>query len=146
MTAEIRIKMLDKELQVPRYAHPGDAGLDLPSRADMVLEPGQRAMVPTGIAVAIPPGFAGFVLPRSGLAARHGIALVNSPGLIDSGYRGEVTVIMINTDGAEPFRIRRGDRIAQLVIQRVEEVNLVEVQDLDDTTRGDGGFGSTGVA
>jgi len=112
----------------------------------MVLEPGQRTMVPTGIAVAIPPGFAGFVLPRSGLAARHGIALVNSPGLIDSGYRGEVTVVMINTDRAEPFRIRRGDRIAQLVIQRVEEVKLVEVPDLDDTSRGDGGFGSTGVA
>ena len=138
--------MLDKELPVPRYSHPGDAGLDLPSRTDMVLEPGQRAMVPTGIAVAIPPGFAGFVLPRSGLAARHGIALVNSPGLIDSGYRGEVTVIMINTDKTEPFRIRKGDRIAQLVIQRVEEVKLTEVQDLDDTSRGEGGFGSTGVA
>jgi len=146
MTAEIRIKMLDKTVPVPRYAHPGDAGLDLPSRVDMVLEPGQRAMVPTGIAVAIPQGFAGFVLPRSGLAARHGIALVNSPGLIDSGYRGEVTVVMINTDKAEPFRIRRGDRIAQLVIQRVEEVKLTEVQDLDDTSRGEGGFGSTGVA
>jgi len=145
MTAEIRIKMLDKELPVPRYAHPGDAGLDLPSRTDMVLEPGQRAMVPTGIAVAIPPGFGGLVLPRSGLAARHGIALVNSPGLIDSGYRGEVTVIMINTDKTEPFRIRKGDRIAQLLIQRVEEVKLTEVQDLDDTSRGEGGFGSTGV-
>src|SRR5215467_7195373 len=146
MTAEIRIKMLDKELPVPRYAHPGDAGLDLPSRSDIVLEPGQRAMVPTGIAVAIPPGFGGLVLPRSGLAARHGIALVNSPGLIDSGYRGEVTVIMINTDKTEPFRIRKGDRIAQLLIQRVEEVKLTEVQDLDDTSRGEGGFGSTGVA
>ena len=137
--------MLDKTVPVPRYAHPGDAGLDLPSRVDMVLEPGQRALVPTGIAVAIPQGFAGFVLPRSGLAARHGIALVNSPGLIDSGYRGEVTVIMINTDKTEPFRIRKGDRIAQLVIQRVEEVKLTEVQDLDDTSRGEGGFGSTGV-
>jgi dUTP pyrophosphatase len=146
MTAEIKIKLLDENLPAPRYAHPGDAGLDLVSRADLVLEPGQRAMVPTGIAVAIPPGFAGFVLPRSGLAARHGIALVNSPGLIDSGYRGELTVVMINTDRTEPFRIRRGDRIAQLVIQRVEEVRLVQVQDLDDTPRGEGGFGSTGLS
>jgi dUTP pyrophosphatase len=146
MTAEIKIKLLDDELPVPRYSHPGDAGLDLPSRVDMVLEPGQRAMVATGIAVAIPPGFAGFVLPRSGLAARNGIALVNSPGLIDSGYRGELTVVMINTDRTEPFRIRRGDRIAQLVIQRVEEVTLIHAQDLDDTSRGKGGFGSTGLS
>jgi len=102
-------------------------------------------MVPTGVAVAIPAGFAGFVLPRSGLAARHGIALVNSPGLIDSGYRGEVTVVLINTDRGEPFQIRRGDRIAQLVIQKVDEVRLIQVADLDDTTRGPGGFGSTGL-
>jgi dUTP pyrophosphatase len=146
MTAEIKIKLLDEGLQVPRYAHPGDAGLDLPSRADIVLEPGERAMVPTGIAVAIPSGFAGFVLPRSGLAARHGISLVNSPGLIDSGYRGEVTVIMLNTDRATPFQVRRGDRIAQLVIQKVEEVSLTVVQDLEDTSRGESGFGSTGLS
>jgi dUTP pyrophosphatase len=146
MSAEIKIKLLDPGIPVPRYAHPGDAGLDLPSRADIVLEPGQRAMVPTGIAVAIPVGFAGFVLPRSGLAARHGIALVNSPGLIDSGYRGEVTVVMINTDSVQPFQIRRGDRIAQLVIQRVEEVTLTQVEDLDVTSRGEGGFGSTGLS
>jgi len=146
MPPEIKIKMLEEGLPVPRYAHNGDAGLDLPSRSDIVLQPGQRAMVPTGIAVAIPAGFAGFVLPRSGLAARHGIALVNSPGLIDSGYRGEVTVVLINTDQAEPFRIRRGDRIAQLVIQRVEGVVLTQVKDLDDTSRGGGGFGSTGLS
>jgi dUTP pyrophosphatase len=146
MTTEIKIKLLDEGLPVPRYSHPGDAGLDLPSRADMVLEPGQRAMVPTGIAVAIPEGFAGFVLPRSGLAARHGIALVNAPGLIDSSYRGEVTVVLINTDRAKPFQIRRGDRIAQLVIQRVQEVRITPVKDLDDTSRGEGGFGSTGLA
>jgi len=146
MPPEIKIKMLEDGLPLPRYAHNGDAGLDLPSRSDIVLEPGQRAMVPTGIAVAIPAGFAGFVVPRSGLAARHGIALVNSPGLIDSGYRGEVTVVLINTDRAEPFRIRRGDRIAQLVIQRVEGVVLTQVQDLDDTSRGEGGFGSTGLS
>jgi len=146
MAAEIKIKLLDLGLSVPRYAHPGDAGLDLPSRVDIVIGPGQRAMVPTGIAVAIPEGFAGFVLPRSGLAARHGIALVNSPGLIDAGYRGELTAIMINTDRSEPFQIRRGDRIAQLVIQRIEEVTLTQVEDLDDTSRGHGGFGSTGLS
>jgi dUTP pyrophosphatase len=146
MSVDIKIKVLEEGLTVPRYAHPGDAGLDLPSRADMVLEPGQRAMVPTGIAVAIPAGFAGFVLPRSGLAARHGISLVNSPGLIDSGYRGEVSVVMINTDRSAPFQIQRGDRIAQLVIQKVEEVSVSQVQDLDDTSRGEGGFGSTGLS
>jgi len=146
MPPEIKIKLLEEGLPVPRYAHNGDAGFDLPSRSDIVLEPGQRAMVPTGIAIAIPAGFAGFVLPRSGLAARHGIALVNSPGLIDSGYRGEVTVVLINTDRAQPFQIRRGDRIAQLVIQRVEGVVLTQVQDLDDTSRGEGGFGSTGLS
>jgi len=137
--------MLDDGLAVPRYQHPGDAGLDLPSRIDCVLEPGERAMVPTGVAVAIPAGYCGFVLVRSGLAARHGIACVNSPGLIDSGYRGELTVILLNTDRREPFHIKRGDRIAQLVIQRVEEAVAVRVDDLEKTQRGDGGFGSTGV-
>lgn len=130
---------------MPRYQHAGDAGLDLPSRVDAVLEPGERATIPTGIAVAIPGGYAGFVLPRSGLASRHGIALVNSPGLVDSGYRGEMAIVMINTDRREPFHIKRGDRIAQLVILRVEEVCLIKVESLDDTSRGDGGFGSTGT-
>src|SRR5512132_633681 len=142
---EIQIKLLDEDLPMPRYQHEGDAGLDLPSRVDYVLEAGARAMIPTGIAVAIPAGYAGFVLPRSGLAARHGIALVNSPGLVDSGYRGEMPIIMINTDQREPFHIKRGDRIAQLVIQRVEEVTLMRVDELNETSRGAGGFGSTGT-
>jgi dUTP pyrophosphatase len=141
---ELKIKMLDKDLEPPRYQHPGDAGLDLASRVDCVLEPGERAMVPTGVAVAIPGGYCGLVLVRSGLAARHGIACVNSPGLIDSGYRGELAVILLNTDKREPFHIKRGDRIAQLVIQRVEEAIALQVDELDATQRGDGGFGSTG--
>jgi dUTP pyrophosphatase len=141
---EVQIRLLDEDLPMPRYQHEGDAGLDLPSRVDYVLEPGERAMIPTGIAVAIPRGYAGFVLPRSGLASRHGIALVNSPGLVDSGYRGEMAIIMINTDKHEAFHIKRGDRIAQLVIQKVEEVTLSKVDELDDTSRGSGGFGSTG--
>jgi dUTP pyrophosphatase len=141
---EIQIKLLDKDLTMPRYQHDGDAGLDLPSRIDFVLEPGARAMIPTGIAVAIPQGYAGFVLPRSGLASRHGIALVNSPGLVDAGYRGEMSIVMINTDKREPFHIKRGDRIAQLVIQKVVEARTVQVNELDTTSRGEGGFGSTG--
>ena len=141
---ELRIKLLDDGLAMPRYQHDGDAGLDLPSRVDLVLEPGERAIVPTGLAVAIPQGYAGFVLPRSGLASRHGIALVNSPGLVDSGYRGEMAIVMINTGKHEAFHIKRGDRIAQLVIQRVEDVSILKVDDLDETSRGAGGFGSTG--
>jgi dUTP pyrophosphatase len=141
---ELRIKLLDDGLPMPGYQHDGDAGLDLPSCVDLVIEPGERAMVPTGIAVAIPRGFAGFVLPRSGLASRHGIALVNSPGLVDSGYRGEMSILMINTDKHEAFRIKRGDRIAQLVIQKVEDVSIILVDELDETSRGAGGFGSTG--
>ena len=141
---EIQIKLLDEDLPMPRYQHEGDAGLDLPSRVDYVLEPGERAMIPTGIAVAIPRGYAGFVLPRSGLASRHGIALVNSPGLVDAGYRGEMAIIMINTDKREAFHIKRGDRIAQLVIQKVVEATTIQVSELDATSRGAGGFGSTG--
>jgi len=141
---ELEIKLLDEGLPMPRYQHEGDAGLDLPSRVDYVLGPGERAMIPTGIAVAIPRGYAGFVLPRSGLASRHGIALVNSPGLIDSGYRGELAIVMINTDKHSSFEIKRGDRIAQLVIQQVVESRTVQVRELGDTSRGVGGFGSTG--
>ena len=141
---KIQIKLLDEDLPMPRYQHEGDAGLDLPSRVDYVLEPGERAMIPTGIAVAIPRGYAGFVLPRSGLASRHGIALVNSPGLVDAGYRGEMSIIMINTDKREAFHIKRGDRIAQLVIQKVVEATTIQVSELDATSRGSGGFGSTG--
>lgn len=141
---DLKIRLLDQGLPLPRYQHAGDAGLDLPSRIDFTLEPGARATIPTGIAVAIPRGYAGFVLIRSGLASRHGIECVNSPGLIDAGYRGEIAVIMLNTDKHEPFHIHRGDRIAQLVIQQVIEATLVQVNELDETTRGDGGFGSTG--
>lgn len=142
----IRLKLLDEGLPAPRYQHEGDAGFDLSSRLDLVLEPGERATIPTGIALAIPQGFAGFVLPRSGLASRHGIALVNSPGLIDSGYRGEIAVVIINTDKREPFHIKRGDRIAQLVLQRIDEATVLQVDELDETSRGAGGFGSTGQA
>ena len=142
---KLRIKLLDADMPVPRYQHEGDAGLDLSSRIDLTLQPGERATVPTGIAVAIPRGYAGFVLPRSGIAARHGIALVNSPGLIDSGYRGEVAIVMINTDKHEAFHIKRGDRIAQLVLQQVVEATTIKVEELDETSRGSGGFGSTGT-
>ena len=143
---ELAVRMLDDEIPAPRYQHEGDAGLDLPSRVDYVLEPGERAMIPTGVSVAIPRGHTGFVMIRSGLAARHGIMCVNSPGLIDAGYRGEITVIMLNTDRREPFHIKRGDRIAQLVIQKIVEATVVEVDELDETSRGAGGFGSTGRA
>ncbi|MEW6207756.1 MAG: dUTP diphosphatase [Acidobacteriota bacterium] len=141
---EIRFKLLDEDLAPPSYQHEGDAGFDLSSRIDLTIDPGERAMIPTGLAVAIPRGYAGFVLPRSGLAARHGIALVNSPGLIDAGYRGEIAVILINTDRRNPFHIKRGDRIAQMVIQKLEEASLFQVTELDETSRGAGGFGSTG--
>jgi dUTP pyrophosphatase len=141
---ELPIKLLDEALPLPRYQRQGDAGFDLHSRIDFVLQPGERATIPTGLALAIPNGYAGLVLPRSGLAARQGIALVNSPGLIDSGYRGEIAVVLINTDQRQPFQARRGDRIAQLVIQKVEEVRLIAVAELDETERGGGGFGSTG--
>lgn len=138
------IKILDSGIPAPRYAKPGDAGLDLRSAVDAVVEPGQRQLIPTGVAVAIPEGYAGFVQPRSGLALKHGITIVNTPGLIDSGYRGELGVILLNTDSAEPFFINRGDRIAQLVVQAVPEVELVEVDELDETDRGGTGFGSSG--
>ena len=143
---ELKIKLLEDDLPVPRYQHEGDAGLDLPSRIDYRLEPGERARIPTGIAVAIPRGYAGFVVVRSGLAARHGIVCVNAPGLIDAGYRGEINVILLNTDRREPFVIRRGERIAQLVLQKVIEATVVTVDELEETARGEGGFGSTGRA
>jgi dUTP pyrophosphatase len=142
---EILLKLLDESLPLPRYQHEGDAGFDLSSRIDFVVEPGERAIIPTGIAAQIPRGYAGLVLPRSGLAARHGIALVNSPGLIDAGYRGEIAVVLINTDKRAAFQIKRGDRIAQLVIQRVEEAVIVEAPEPDESSRGAGGFGSTGT-
>lgn len=145
-TIEIAIRRLDPDLPLPAYAHVGDAGLDLRARADAVVEPGGgRTKIATGIAVAIPLGCAGFVLPRSGLAVKHGITLANSPGLIDAAYRDEIHVVLLNTDPAEAFEITRGDRIAQLVIQRVEQVAWTVVDELDGHDRG-GGFGHSGVA
>jgi len=140
----LEVQRLDPDLPLPRYAHPGDAGLDLYAREDVVLPPGRRAVVPTGLAIAVPPGHVGLVHPRSGLAATSGVALVNSPGTIDAGYRGEVKVVLINLDPDEPVQLRRGDRIAQLVVQRVESVRVVPVDALPPSPRGDGGFGSTG--
>lgn len=137
---------LDPRAQVPTRAHDGDAGLDLRALDAVRLGPGERIAVSTGLAVAIPEGHAGLVLPRSGLARRHGITLTNSPGLIDAGYRGELQILMLNTDPAETFQIEPGDRIAQLVIVPIVLAMPTEVESLDQTTRGDGGFGSSGVA
>ncbi|TPW16285.1 MAG: dut [Acidimicrobiaceae bacterium] len=140
----VPIVQLDPELPLPAYAHPGDAGLDLRARIDVTVAPaGGRTLVPTGISVAIPPGYAAFVLPRSGLALKHGVGLANTPGLIDSAYRGELKVVLLNTDPVEPFEVHRGDRIAQLVVQRVEEVAWQVTRSLDGHDRG-GGFGHTG--
>ena len=133
-----------RDLPLPSYAHLGDAGADLCARVDVTIEPGERVLVPTGVALALPAGHAGFVHPRSGLAARHGISIVNAPGTVDAGYRGEILVNLVNLDRHEPFTVRRGDRIAQLVVQRVERVTFVEVDSLDETGRGDTGHGSTG--
>lgn len=140
----LQLQRLDPNLPVPTYAHPGDAGLDLYAREHVTLAPGARARVPTGVAVAVPDGHVGLVHPRSGLAARHGVGLLNSPGTIDAGYRGEVQVILVNHDPSEPVEIQRGDRIAQLLVQRVERVRPVEVDHLPETVRGAGGFGSSG--
>ena len=140
---KVLVTRLDPELPIPDYAKAGDAGADLRARIDLTIRPGERALVPTGIAIALPSGYAAFVHPRSGLALRSGIAMVNAPGTIDSGYRGELQVILIN-HGQEDVVITRGDRIAQLVIQRVEEAEFVEVASLPGTSRGSDGFGSTG--
>lgn len=143
----VPVLRLDPDLALPSYARAGDAGADLVAREEVTLAPaGGRALVPTGIALALPPGTAGFVQPRSGLALRHGITCLNTPGLIDSGYRDELRVLLVNLDPTEPFTVARGDRIAQLVIQRVERAEFVVVDELDDTERGRGGFGSTGVS
>ena len=141
---DVLITRLDPDLPLPSYGHPGDAGLDLFSRGDHVLDPGERELVPTGIAIALPDGYAAFVNPRSGLALKHGVGVVNGPGTVDAGYRGEISVILINHDPSLPFRIARGDRIAQLVIQQVTRANLIEVESLPGSHRGSGGFGSTG--
>ncbi|TDQ49574.1 dUTP diphosphatase [Actinorugispora endophytica] len=140
----VRILRIDPDLPPPAYAHPGDAGADLATAEDVVLDPGERATVRTGLAVALPDGYAAFVHPRSGLAARCGLTVVNAPGTVDAGYRGEIRVTLLNTDATTPVKLTRGDRVAQLVIQRVEHAVFVEVDELGDSARGAGGFGSTG--
>lgn len=141
---EVLLVRLDPDLPPPAYEHPGDAGADLRTTVDAELAPGERVLVPTGIGIALPEGYVALVHPRSGLALRHGLSIVNAPGTVDAGYRGEVKVLLVNTDPREPVRLRRGDRIAQLVVQRVERARFVEVDDLPASRRGAGGYGSTG--
>ncbi len=141
---DVLIQRIDPDFELPGYAHPGDAGLDLVTTVDAVLAPGERVLLPTGIAIALPEGYAAFVHPRSGLAVRYGVSLVNAPGTIDAGYRGEISVSLINLDPRDPVTLRRGDRIAQLVIQRVEHAVLHEVAQLPGSDRAEGGFGSSG--
>ncbi|HEX5267373.1 MAG TPA: dUTP diphosphatase [Acidimicrobiales bacterium] len=143
---EVPVLRLDPDLPVPSYARPGDAGADLVAREDVTLAPaGGRALVPTGLALAVPEGYAAFVQPRSGLAHKHGVTCLNTPGLIDSGYRGEIKVLLVNTDPEQAFTVRRGDRIAQLVVQAVEHVSFVPMPELPTSERGEGGFGHTGT-
>ena len=141
---QIAVMRLDPDLPLPAYAHPGDAGADLVTAVDIILAPGERALVPTGVALALPDGYVALVHPRSGLAARHGLSIVNTPGTIDAGYRGEVKVLLINHDLREPVELRRGDRVAQLVVQRFERAAFVAVDELPASVRGTGGYGSTG--
>ena len=141
----VHIKLLDPELPAPAYAKPGDAGADLRSRVDFELEPGERALVPTGVAIALPEGYVGLVHPRSGLATKNGITIVNAPGTVDSGYRGELMVTLLNTDKTKSFHVQRGDRIAQLVIQKYEHATFTVVDELNQTERGSSGFGSSGI-
>lgn len=141
----IEVVRLDADLPLPAYAHPGDAGADLHTTVDLHLAPGERALVPTGVAIALPDGYVALVHPRSGLAARHGLSIVNTPGTVDAGYRGEIKVLLINHDPVEAVTLSRGDRIAQLVVQRFERAHFVEVGVLPDSVRGDGGYGSTGT-
>ena len=142
---DLPILRLDPDLPLPSYAHPGDAGADLQTTVDITLGPGERALVPTGLAIALPDGYVALVHPRSGLAARHGLSIVNAPGTVDAGYRGEIKVLLINHDATESVTLSRGDRIAQLVIQRFERARFVEVGVLPGSVRGDGGYGSTGT-
>ena len=144
MTVDILITRLDESVPLPAYAKPGDAGADLCSRIDAILQPGERALIPTGISVALPNGYVALVHPRSGLAIKHGISMVNTPGTVDAAFRGELQIILINHDLQQPFEIKKGDRIAQLVIQKVERAEFVEVRTLPGTHRSIGGFGSTG--
>lgn len=143
-TVEVLVTRLDPGVPLPSYARPGDAGADLVTTTDLVLGPGERAVVGTGIALGLPAGFAGFVHPRSGLAARAGLGILNAPGTVDSGYRGEIRVCLVNHDPWEPLTLRRGDRIAQLVVQRVADAGFREVAQLPPSSRGTGGYGSTG--
>lgn len=140
----VALQRLDPDLPPPSYAHPGDAGADLHTAVDVRLAPGERVLVPTGVAIALPEGYVALVHPRSGLAARHGLSIVNTPGTVDAGYRGEIKVLLINLDPRESLELRRGDRVAQLVIQRVERARFEEVEVLPDSMRGVGGYGSTG--
>lgn len=140
----VPIRMLDAELPLPSYAYPDDAGVDLVTREDLVLQPGERRLVPTGVSIALPVGYAGFVHPRSGLAIRHGLSIVNAPGTVDAGYRGEIMVALVNLDRDQPITLTRGERIAQLVVQRVEAVELEAVDALPESVRGTGGHGSSG--
>ena len=142
---QVKIKRLDPSVELPSYAYTGDAGLDLRANEDVVLEPHERRLISTGLALAIPDGYAGFVQPRSGMALRLGLSMANTPGLIDAHYRGELKVLAVNLDNEKQIVIERGERIAQLVIQQVPIVELVEVDELDETDRGAGGFGSSGV-
>ncbi|MBR3318143.1 MAG: dUTP diphosphatase [Atopobiaceae bacterium] len=142
---ELRITRLDSQVELPSYAYEGDAGLDLRANEDVTLQPFERRLISTGLAIAIPEGYAGFVQPRSGLALKQGLSMANTPGLIDSHYRGELKVVAINLDAHNAIHVERGERIAQLVIQQVPVVHLMEVEELDETDRGAGGFGSSGV-
>ncbi len=144
MSVDILITRLDPSVPLPAYAKPGDAGADLCSRIDAVIEPGERALIPTGISIALPNGYVALVHPRSGLAIKHGISMVNTPGTVDAAFRGELQVILINHDPREAFTIKKSDRIAQMIIQKVERAEFVEVSSLPGTHRSDGGFGSTG--
>jgi dUTP pyrophosphatase len=146
MTLKVLITRLDESVPVPRYAKPGDAGADICTRIDLAIEPGERVLAPTGLSIALPVGYAAFVHPRSGLAIKHGVSMVNTPGTVDAGYRGELQIILINHDLREAISFKKGDRIAQLVIQKVERAEFVEVETLPGTDRGSGGFGSTGKA
>jgi dUTP pyrophosphatase len=143
-TLNVQLKMLDDGLEAPGYAHPGDAGADLRSRIDFRIGPGERILVPTGVAIALPQGYVALIHPRSGLATKHGLTIVNAPGTVDAGYRGEIAVTLLNTDAAETLTFKRGDRIAQMVIQRVEHAAFEHVDELPGSIRGAGGFGSTG--
>lgn len=146
MTLKVLITRLDESVPVPRYAKPGDAGADICTRIDLTIDPGERVLAPTGLSIALPDGYAAFVHPRSGLAIKHGVSMVNTPGTVDAGYRGELQIILINHDLREAISFKKGDRIAQLIIQKVERAEFIEVEILPGTDRGSGGFGSTGKA